>query len=311
MKISFIIPNYNGEKLLEKNLPTVFAIAKKNNVEVIIIDDCSTDNSLLSLKQLQSSYKKDIEVIILENQVNSGFASTVNKGVKAAQGDIVVLLNTDVRPQDDFLQPLVAHFKKDNVFAVGCMDKSVENDSVVLRGRGLGKWQRGFLVHRRGEVTKEKTLWVSGGSSAFRKSLWEKLGGFNELYNPFYWEDIDLSYRALKAGYEILFEKESLVTHEHEKGSIKKSYSPLAIKTIAYRNQCFFVWLNASDPDLIVSHILWLPYHLVNTFFKKDFAFLSGLFQGILLFPQVIGARGRVQKLQVKTDKIVIRENGQ
>ena len=109
---------------------------------------------------------------------------------------LYILFNTDVYPDKDFLTPLLSHFKDEKVFAVGCMDKSIEGKDVVLRGRGIGVWKRGFLVHEKGEIEKSDTLWVSGGSGAFRKSIWDKLGGLNELYNPFYWEDIDLSYRA-------------------------------------------------------------------------------------------------------------------
>lgn len=308
MNVSFVIPNFNGESILPKNLPKILAVAKKNNVQVVIIDDFSHDTSVSYLEN-EIRRRKDENIVLIKNDKNLGFASSVNRGVKIATGDIVVLLNTDVVPHENFLQPLIRHFYKENVFAVGCMDESIEKDHVVLRGRGLGKWQRGFFVHRRGEVNHSSTMWVSGGSGAFRRSLWEKFGGFNTLYNPYYWEDIDLSYRAQKAGYVVLFEKESKVIHEHEKGSIKGSYSLFDIKITAYRNQCFFVWLNASDKSIIVSHILWLPYHLIKTLLKGDFAFLFGFFKAILLMPEVFVARKNIQKMRVRTDKEVVYQN--
>ena len=268
MDISVVIPNYNGVKLLEKNLPKVLDILKnykEGKTEVIVVDDASTDKSVELLKR----YK----VGTLAIPKNLGFSSAVNKGVSKAKGEIVVLLNTDVSPEKDFLRPLLGHFKDEKVFAVGCMDKSMENGKTVLRGRGLGKWEKGFLVHRRGEVDKTNTLWVCGGSGAFRKSIWEKLGGLNELYNPFYWEDIDLSYRALKSGYKIVFESQSIVTHEHEKGAIKSKYSEFQIKTIAYRNQFIFVWENATDYSLQFLHFVWLPYHFLKALARRDTAF--------------------------------------
>src|SRR5581483_9702281 len=96
-------------------------------------------------------------------------------------------------------------------------------------------------------------------------------------YNPFYWEDIDISYRALKAGYRIFFEPKSQVIHEHEEGSIRRKYTANQIKVIAYRNQLFFVWINITDLNLQLSHIIWLPYHLLKSFIKGDFAFIKGL----------------------------------
>lgn len=303
MKVSIIIPNYNGAELLEKNLPFVFEAAsayRNGEVEVIIVDDASNDSSVEVLKQF------DVKVII--NEKNLGFSSTVNRGVKEATGNIVVLLNTDVRPEKNFLDPLLKHFSDPNVFAVGCLDKSIEGKKTVLRGRGLGSFKRGFLVHRRGEVNKNDTLWVSGGSGAFKKDVWLKLGGFDPLYKPFYWEDIDLSYRALKSGYKILFEPKSVVVHEHEAGSIRKHYQNFKIKIVSYRNQFIFVWKNITDPQLKILHFIWLPVHIVLAFLRGDLYFLIGLFWAVTKLPAIIKIKEnlRTQKLFIKSDKEII-----
>ena len=192
--------------------------------------------------------------------------------------------------------------------SVGCMDKSIEDDKIVLRGRGTGKWQRGFLVHARGEVDKTNTLWVNGGSGAFRKSTWDKLGGFDELYSPFYWEDIDLSYRAIKSGFKVLFEPKSIVVHEHEKGAIKGAYSSFKIKTIAFRNQFIFAWKNATDLDLQFLHVFWLPYHFVKSFASGEWGFVLGFFQAFIRLLLVIKSRNSSQKYFIKSDRKVIKE---
>ncbi|OGK30439.1 hypothetical protein A3F29_00340 [Candidatus Roizmanbacteria bacterium RIFCSPHIGHO2_12_FULL_33_9] len=316
MKVSIIIPNYNGEELLKKNIPKILDAAenyKEGDTEIIIVDDASTDksidyirNKILNIKNTDKKLK--IEFRLLQNKTNLGFSSAVNQGVREAKGEIVVLLNTDVTPEKEFLTPLLKHFKDGRVFAVGCVDKSVEDERIILRGRGLGRWEKGFLVHRRGEVDKTNTLWVGGGSGAFRKSIWDKLSGFNEFYNPFYWEDIDLSYRALKSGYQILFEPKSMVIHEHQKGAIKKRYNPFQIKTIAYRNQFIFVWINATDLDLQFLHLFWLPYHFLKAFLKFDVPFFLGFLKALILLPKIIQSSFKVQKVFVKSDREVLRE---
>lgn len=314
MKISIIIPNYNGEELLRKNLPKVFdAVSNYDDViEVIIVDDCSTDKSIdyikYEIENKKNTYKKSKIIIkYFKNEQNLGFSSTVNKGVREAKGELIMLLNTDVVPEKGFLDPLIRRFKNPEVFAVGCMDNAIENGKVVLRGRGIGFWKRGFLMHSRGEVNKENTLWVSCGSGMFRKSIWEALGGLDELYNPFYWEDIDLSYRAIKSGYKIFFESKSIVTHEHEKGSIKKKYSKSQVKTIAYRNQFIFVWKNITDLDLQFLHIFWLPYHFVKALIRGDFIFLVGFCLAFLRLPQVILSSFRAQKYFIKSDHEIVK----
>lgn len=312
MKISIVIPNYNGGEILKKNLPKVFDSVlsyKDGDVEIIVIDDLSQDDSINILKNIRTKMNTsypNIKFKIIENEKNLGFSSNVNKGVKNAKGDILILLNTDVSPKKDFLKPLLSHFENPNVFAVGCMDESIENGKTILRGRGIGFWKKGFLVHSRGEVNKTSTLWVSGGSSAFRRSIWEKLGGFNSLYNPFYWEDIDLSYRAVKSGYKILFERKSIVIHEHEKGAIKKKFSSSYIKTIAYRNQFIFVWKNATDLNLQFSHLFWLPYHFIKTFIRGDIALIKGFFSAFILLPKIIKESFKDQRLFILKDKEVV-----
>lgn len=306
MNITIVIPNYNGEGLLEKNLPKLLMVLqnyKDGKTEIIIVDDGSTDKSIELISKLKL---KISNLKLITNEKNLGFSSTVNKGVKEARGEIVILLNTDVFPEENFLEPLLAHFKDERVFAVGCMDKSIEKDKIVLRGRGLGKWEKGFLVHKRGEVDKTDTLWVSGGSGAFRKSIWEKLGGLNELYNPFYWEDIDLSYRALKSGYKILFEPKSVVIHEHGKGAIKEKYSEKEVKKIAYRNQFIFSFENATDYKIQFEVFFWLPFHLLKALFRKDIAFFRGFFNALVLLPKVIKSSLKAQRQFLLSDREVI-----
>lgn len=311
MDISVVIPNYNGGRLLS-DLPKILKILETyshGEKELIIADDASKDKSLKFLKIFaKDNNRSSVKILLLENVSgkNKGFAINVNKGVAKASGEIIILLNTDVVPHSDFLTYLLPHFKSENVFAVGCLDESMENGNIILRGRGVGSWQRGFLIHSRGDIHSSSTLWVSCGSGAFRKSIWDKLGGLNELYSPFYWEDIDLSYRAQKAGYAVMFEGKSIVRHEHETGSIKKNYSIWQVKKIAYRNQFYFTWLNATDTMILIAHVCFLPIFILKAMQKKDSAFFLGFFLAILSLPKVLRERKKVQSLVKKSDREVI-----
>lgn len=308
MNISVIIPNFNGGKLLQNNLPKVlesFQGYDKGKIEIIVVDDDSTDNSIKVLEEIKESIAS---LVVLKNKKNLGFSSTVNIGVKESEGEIILLLNTDVVPEKGFLNSLLEHFEDKDIFAVGCMDKSVEGGKITLRGRGVGKWQRGFLMHSRGDINKAGTLWVSAGSAAFRKSIWEKLEGLDPLYNPFYWEDIDMSYRALKSGYKILFEPRSVVEHEHEKGSIKSKYTQTEIKTISYRNQFIFVWKNLTDWNLKVSHVFWLPYFFAKALSNRDWPFFLGFFRAFILLPKIIESSIKVKRQFLRTDNEIVKD---
>lgn len=305
--VSVVIPNYNGETLLKKNISHLLelVVAEKIVKDIIIVDDGSLDNSVAYLHKVQKDNPL-YPLKILTHKKNKGFSSTINDGVVIAQGHIVYLLNTDVMPQKGFLRSLLVHFENPQIFAVGSMDKSIEGDSVVLRGRGLGAWKKGFFIHRRGEVDKSNTLWVSGGSGAFRKSMWDMLGGFREIYNPFYWEDIDLSYRALKSGMDIVFEKTSVVIHEHSKGAVKSNYTDFNVKSIAYRNQFFFLWTTITDTDYLSSHFLFLPYHMVKAFMRGDLAFFNGFLNALFNLTVAFSTRKRNRRSFIKSDKEIL-----
>lgn len=318
MNVSIIIPNYNGGTLLRRNLPKVVAAVKdytQGKVEIIIADDASKDDSKAVITTFIEQLKKEKHLtgktIFNHNKNETGFSKNVNRGVSIATGDILLLLNTDVAPHKQFLMPLLTHFIDPKTFAVGCLDESHENGKVVLRGRGVGRWEKGFLLHREGKLDKQNTLWVSGGSSAFRKHLWNKLRGLDPLYNPFYWEDIDLSFRALKSGYHVLFEAKSVVTHEHEKGAIRNKFKQEYIKTIAYRNQFIFVWKNITDTSLLLSHIFWLPYHFIVALRRGDAAFIKGFFLALAQWQHVQESRRRAQKSFVASDKQILHTYSQ
>lgn len=309
MRFSVIIPNYNGFELIKKNLPKVIESLNKFDAEIIIVDDASKQKEYEALKNFVSELndREKLAIKLIRNEKNLGFSSAVNKGTLESEGEFLVLLNTDVVPEKDFLNPIIADFEADGkLFGIGCMDKSIEGEKIVYRGRGEAAWKKGFLVHKRGEVDKPDTFWISGGSSIIRKNIFEEMGRFDSLYDPFYWEDIDLSYRAKKSGYNLLFEKRSIVEHKHSEGAIKQYYSDFKIRTIAYRNQSIFVWKNISDQSFILSHIFWLPYHLFSAIIRLDIAFFLGFILAVFHLPAIIGKRFRQKKLYKKKDSEII-----
>lgn len=272
-KISIIIPNFNGKNLLAENLPKV--IKNCLNCEIIVVDDASSDDSVQYVK------KKFPDIKIIRNNKNQGFSKTVNRGVEEANGDLVALVNSDSAPQEDSLTAVIPHFDDPDIFAVGLCDLSHEKGKIVKRGRGGAKFRRGFVEHYAIPIKKGETFWVSGGSGVFDKKKFLELVGFDPVYAPFYWEDIDLSFRAWKQGYKCIFEPTAKVDHFHEKGAIRKSHRPFFIKTVAYRNQFLFVWKNIDNYFLIIQHLLWLPYHFLTRLFSFDFAFHLGLLWAI------------------------------
>lgn len=293
--VSVIIPNWNGVQLMRQYLANV--VKELHGAEIIVVDDASTD------KSVQYVEKTFPDIILIQRNKHQGFSATVNTGVSKATRDILLLLNTDIEPEKGFLEPLLHHFSDPNIFAVACMDKSVEQKSVILRGRGIAWWEKGFWIHKRGDVDTHDTAWVSCGSGAFRKSMWEELGGLDEMMNPFYWEDIDLSYRARKAGYTIRFEPKSIVVHHHEEGSIQSQISPQIVKRTAFRNQLISIWKNITDPTMLLLHAVYLPLRIFGHMIRFDGTFFLGFCDAWIRLPRILYNRFHVRKKQKLKDK--------
>lgn len=245
LSVSVVITNFNGEDLLKKNLPSVLKASenKKNRIrEIIVSDDGSWDNSV---KVLKKDFPEVKAVLLKQNQ---GFSAAANAGVKKAKEDLVVLLNNDLVPEEDFLEDTFKHFKDEKVFGVSLHERGY--------GWAKGRFEDGYIVHQPGKETKKahQTFWVNGGSGVWRKDIWKKLGGLDhDVLSPFYWEDIDLCYRALKRGYRLVWEPDSIVHHEHET-TIGK-FDRKTVERIRERNQLLFNWKNLTSPRLIRKHI--------------------------------------------------------
>ena len=112
---SLVIPNWNGRDLLERFLPSwIAAIANHPGSEIIVVDNGSDDGSA---EWIAANYP---QVRVLALKENLGFGGGSNAGFQAAQNDIVVLLNSDMRVEPDFLAPLLEGFADAAVFAVSC-----------------------------------------------------------------------------------------------------------------------------------------------------------------------------------------------
>lgn len=280
-RVTIIIPSYNGRHLLEKNLPKVMKAS--STARICVVDDGSTD---ATASWLASHYPQVAVKVLAENM---GFVRAVNFGVAHAKTAFIVLLNNDAVPHRGWLAPLLAHFRDPAVFATACKEMGKWGNREVESGRSIGEFKKGFLVHSRGKDAPY-TLWASGGSALFDRKKWVELSGMDTIFAPFYWEDIDLSYRAWKRGLRVEFEPRSVVTHHHA-STIALYYPRRTIRAVSIKNQFLFVWKNITDKNLLAAHIAWLPIHLLRACMRLDGAFLHGFLWALFLLPKSVMKR--------------------
>jgi len=253
MKISVIVTNYNGISLLKKNFIHIIN-SSTGAQEIIFADDNSTDQSVEFIKSLQNKYKK---IRIIKQKTNTGFGLNSNNAVKEAKGDLIVLLNNDIKPHPNYIENSLKHFQDKKIFGVGFSELNNENWAQIY-------WSGGYLQHQPGlEINNTHiTAWLSGGSSIIRKEYFLKLGGFDSIYSPFYCEDLDLGYRAWKSGYKLFWEPSSIVEHRHEStiSKLPKHFRNYVIE----RNRLLVVWRNISDKKMILENKLNLIGRIIS-----------------------------------------------
>ncbi len=261
---SIVIPSWNGRELLEKFLPSVVAaVANQPDNEIIVVDNASTDGTAEFLNRQFPSVR------VLSQERNLGFAGGSNTGFRAARNDIVVLLNNDMRVEPDFLAPLLSPFADPLVFSVSCQiffsDPSKRREETGLT---QSWWERGRLQVSHRVDTKIETpfpcAYPGGGSSAFDRRKFLDLGGFDELFRPFYYEDTDLGHLAWKRGWKVIYQPASVVYHEH-RGTIGKTFSEAFIKDVLKKNIVLYCWKNIHDRRLLAS-LFWSCFAMPRAF---------------------------------------------
>ncbi|PQJ10250.1 glycosyl transferase family 2 [Flavipsychrobacter stenotrophus] len=243
MKVTVIIVNYNVKYFLEVCLHSVMRAAEGMAVEVVVVDNNSTDTSCAMVRE------KFPSVTLIENIDNRGFSKANNQGVDIAMGEYILFLNPDTVMPEDFLVKTVAYMDahpKAGSLGPRLIDgkgdfapdgkKSFPSLSVaIFKTTGINKlfkkspyFNKYYAVHI-GERETAPVEVLSGCCMLVRRSAMDIAGGaFDEDYFM-YCEDVDLSYRILKAGFENIYYPEVDLIHYKGESTKKMTLSYVRI----------------------------------------------------------------------------------
>lgn len=219
-KVAVIILNWNGEKLLKEFLPQVLANTDTNIGRIIVADNGSTDGSL----ELLSSDFPEVEIMRFDR--NYGFAGGYNKAIDSIDFPYSVLLNSDVAPAPLWLNILTEYLDSHpNVGA--CQPKILsyhDKSKFEYAGASGGMIDRHGFTYCRGRIfslcetdngqydAPMPVFWASGAALMVRTDLYRKAGGLDEQFFA-HMEEIDLCWRMLLGGSEIMAVPQSVVFH--------------------------------------------------------------------------------------------------
>ncbi len=210
---SVIIPVYNNWQYTRRCLASLDAAGYRNQVEVIVVDNASTDETPERLKNEFPWVK------VIRNQQNLGFAAACNIGAATATGQYLVFLNNDTEVERGWLEALVGACEAEHGAAVVGSKLLYPDERLQHAGVGIS-YAGPYPVHSahlrygqpdnkdsRGEVDA-----VTGASMLVPRSVFYELGGFDEVYKNGY-EDVDFCLKARQKGYRIIYEPASRVIH--------------------------------------------------------------------------------------------------
>jgi len=205
---------------------------------------------------------------------------------------VVVILNNDMRFDENFILAMLPHFRSADVFAVTARILDWEGNQITSGQRVAEKRNIWFYKSWRLGVQKPcLTLDACGGGAAFRRSMYMELRGFDPLYRPGYWEDTDISYRAWRCGWKIVYEPSSTIYHRISASFSKKMGGASAVTRLIRRNEVIFAVRNVGGWGFVTAYLALLPVRMVRNAIMKNHVFWQGALQALPRIPAALMRR--------------------
>ena len=266
MKVTIVIPNYNGKHFMEPCLSSLSEQTYKD-FHILVVDNASSDGSI---EYMEENYP-DIELIKL--QKNFGFSKAVNIGIQHSRTPYVILLNNDTTVDTRYVEEMVKAIEKSpKIFSVS--SKMIQmyhpelidsaGDLYTLLGwgvcRGCGRPVSNYQKY-------DEIFTACAGAAIYRRSVFDEIGYFDENHFA-YLEDIDIGYRARIYGYYNMYCPTALVYHVGS-GTSGSKYNSFKVK-LAARNNLYLNYKNMPALQLVLNFIpLAIGYFVKYLFFCK------------------------------------------
>ena len=236
--ISIIILNYNAGELLLNCVESVFK-TNYDNIEVIVVDNTSKDQSHLKCKE------RFEQIHLIENKKNFGYCEGNNVGIRQAKGDFVVILNPDTIVSPNWLTELLFAYKK---FGDGLYQPKIlslyESNVIQSTGNMLHLFGFGFArdkgIPDNNQRDKIEPIGYASGTCLFTSAKILKQVGFLDSFLFLYHDDLDLGWRAAQIGIKSFYVPNSVIYHA-------ESYS------LKWSSKKFF-WLERNRRYCLLTH---------------------------------------------------------
>lgn len=265
--VSIVIPTYNAEEFIIPALQSVFK-TKYSKYEVVVIDDLSTDGTVKLIKKNFGGNKK---LQFFRNQKKLLAAGSRNHGVKKSNGELIALLDHDIEVDQNWIVEMVKVMNK-------------YDDCGVVQGKVMDIKNRGIIQHAGVKInaslgwvvpigyglsgnkyfTKEVQAFANATGLMFKKEVWKKVGGFDEMLE-INTDDWDFNWRTNLYGYKHFLAPKSITYHWSKKQQTRD------------------VWIKRTNWEFHFAKVPWIfikNYELKNIFKYLPIYILVNIFRG-------------------------------
>jgi GT2 family glycosyltransferase len=287
MKASVIVLSWNGMDYLEACLNAVLS-QDYPDFEIIVVDNDSVDGSANFVAERYP------QVQLIRNERNLGFAAGNNVGLRAAAGDILVLLNQDTAVQPGWLAALATTLEDETVGIVGCKILYPDGETIQHAG-GYLDWPLGLSFHHgceerdTGQYDQARDVeYVTAAAMGIRRSVLATTGPFDEGFFPGYFEDADLCFRAQAAGYRVVYTPDAVVVH-HESGSFERTLHGKPY--LVFRSRFRFIFKHYTPAQIAEEFVPHQVSRLPDMGGIELRALVLSCTDGLLMWPAIAHAR--------------------
>ena len=296
-----MVLNYNGRRHLDECFSTLLVAAgrSRHDCRVVCVDNRSTEPDVAYLRERFP----EVEVIVADE---NDFLFSLNPIVARRSEDVVVILNNDMRFDADFVDPLLAHFSDASLFAAA--SQLMSWDGASRQNQARRGWVRNAWFYKgwRGDGHQPTTsLEAPGGAAAYHRARFVELGGFDPLYRPGYYEDLDLSYRAWVRGWRTVFEPASVIYHK-EGVTMDGMFGTGRVARVHFRNHVLFTVKNIGGWAFLAAFMALLPLRALRPVVRGDLVPMRGILAALGRLPAALRAR-RERPRNVSSSMVLAR----
>lgn len=308
VKVSVIIPNYNGEAYLEQCLDSLMQ-QDVRSFEIIVVDDASADDAMEKVKKKYPENGAFPLTRFIEHENNLGFCQSVNDGIDAAKADYVLLLNNDTIAEPNFVREMYrAIVKSEKIFSASAKMVTMDNPDIMDDAGdyycALG-WAFAPVKDKPAQnyTRKKKVFSACAGAAIYRKEPLCRLGKFDENHFA-YLEDVDVGYRAKLHGYVNVFAPAAVVRHVGSgvSGSRHNEFKA----SLSSKNSIYLIYKNMPNWQIALNFPLLFAGFVIKILFYifkgMGNTYIKGLMEGFRLSKSDLGKAKRqdFQKIDKK-----------